>query len=89
MKQLKFNQTVSTFLVMSACFFALPGCQRQEGPMEQAGKEVDQAAENIVPPKAGPAEQVGQAMDNAAEKAGQHMQDAGEHMQDAAQGDKP
>ena len=89
MKQMKFNQTVSTFLIMSACFFALPGCQRQEGPMEKAGKEVDQAVDNIAPPKAGPAEQVGQAVDNAAEKTGQQIETAGKHVQDAAQGDKP
>ena len=89
MKQMKFIQTVSTFLIVSACFFALPGCQKSEGPMEKAGKEVDQAVENFGEPKAGPLEQAGQAFDDTAEKAGEKIEQAGEHVQDAAKGDKP
>lgn len=59
-----FEKTVSTALVMCALFAAittLPACQKQEGPAEHAGKEVDKAVE-----KAG--EQV--------EKAGEKIQDA-------------
>jgi len=87
MQQIKFRQTLSAFLVMSAVFFALPGCQKQEGPLEKAGKEVDQAIENMGQPKQGPAEQAGQAVDNAAEKTGQQIEKAGEKIQDAAKGD--
>ncbi len=88
MKQMRFGQSVSAFLIMSAVFFALPGCQK-EGPLEKAGKEVDQAVENFGQPKAGPAEQVGQAVDDAAEKTGQQIEKAGEHVQDAAKSAKP
>ncbi len=89
MKQMKFSQSVRAFLIMSACFFALSGCQKPEGPLEKAGKEVDQAVENFGQPKAGPVEQAGQAVDNAAERAGQSIENAGEQVQDAAKGDKP
>ncbi|WP_295485177.1 hypothetical protein [Accumulibacter sp.] len=46
---------------MSALLIALPGCQKQEGPAEKAGKEIDKTVE-----KAG--QQV--------EKAGDAIQDA-------------
>lgn len=58
---MKFGKTVSAALAMSALLAALSGCQKQEGPAEHAGKEVDKAAE-----KAG--QQI--------EKAGQNIQDA-------------
>jgi predicted small secreted protein len=44
---MKLGKTVSTALVMSALFVALGGCQQQEGPAEQAGKNVDKAVENV------------------------------------------
>ena len=89
MKQMKFIQTVKAFLIVSACFFALLGCEKPEGPLEKAGKEVDQAVENFGQPKAGPVEKAGQAVDDAAEKAGEKIENAGEQVQDAAKGDKP
>jgi hypothetical protein len=58
---MKLRETVSAALVMSALLIALSGCQKQEGPAEQAGKKVDKAVE-----KAG--QQV--------EKAGESIQDA-------------
>ena len=45
----------------SVLMAALVGCQKQEGPMEQAGKSVDKAAEKV-------GEKV--------EKAGENIQDA-------------
>ena len=54
-------RTVGATLVMSALLVALAGCERQEGPAEQAGKNVDNAVD-----KAG--EQI--------EKAGDSIQDA-------------
>ncbi len=89
MKQMKFIRTVKAFMIVSACFFALPGCEKPEGPLEKAGKEVDQAVESFGEPKAGPAEEAGQAVDDAAEKAGEKIENAGEQVQDAAKGDKP
>lgn len=61
MKQIKLGKTVSFALVMSAFLLALSGCQKQEGPAERAGKEVDKTIE-----KAG--QQI--------EKAGDSIQDA-------------
>ena len=40
---LKLNKTVSVALAMGVFFVALSGCQKQEGPMERAGKDVDNA----------------------------------------------
>ena len=60
MKQPKFSQRISAFLVISACLLVLSGCQKQEGPMEKAGKEADNAAEKV-----------GQQIENA----GEHLQD--------------
>jgi hypothetical protein len=58
---MKLVQTISAALAMSALLVALPGCEKQEGPMEQAGEKADQTVE-----KAG--EQI--------EKAGDRIQDA-------------
>jgi predicted small secreted protein len=58
---MKLGKTVSVAMVMSALLVALSGCQKQEGPAEQAGKNVDNAVD-----KAG--EQI--------EKAGDSIQDA-------------
>jgi len=48
-------------LVIGALFLTLPGCQKQEGPAERAGKQVDQTVEKV-----------GQQI----EKAGENIQDA-------------
>jgi PBP1b-binding outer membrane lipoprotein LpoB len=38
-------KSISTTLIASALFLALVGCQKQEGPAEQAGKAVDNATD--------------------------------------------
>ena len=58
---MKLANTVSTALIMGALLVALSGCDRNEGPVEKAGKEVDQAAE-----------QAGEKI----EEAGEKIQDA-------------
>ncbi len=58
---MKLGKIVSVALLVTALLAALAGCQKQEGPVEQAGKKVDQAAE-----KAG----------QKIEKAGESIQDA-------------
>jgi predicted small secreted protein len=60
MKFMRLTETVSAALVVSALLSALAGCQN-EGPAQQAGKAVDNAAD-----KAG--QQI--------EKAGNNIQDA-------------
>ena len=58
---MKFGKTLGMSVAMSALLIALAGCQKQEGPVEQAGKEVDKAMESV-----------GQQV----EKAGDAIQDA-------------
>jgi hypothetical protein len=58
---MKLGRTVSTALVMGMLLAALVGCQKKEGPAEQAGKVVDQTVEKV-----------GQQV----EKAGESIQDA-------------
>ena len=58
---MKLGEVVSAALVTSALLAALSGCQKQEGPAEHVGKEVDKAIE-----KAG----------QKIEKAGESIQDA-------------
>jgi len=58
---MKFGKNVSVALAMCVFLAAISGCQKQEGPAEKAGKEVDQAVE-----KAG----------EKIEKAGENIQDA-------------
>lgn len=58
---MKFAKAVGAALAMSALLAALAGCQEQEGPVEQAGKEVDKAAE---------------AVGEKVEQAGESLQDA-------------
>lgn len=58
---IKLEKTLSAALIVSVMLATLSGCQKQEGPVERAGKEVDKVVE-----KAG--QQV--------EKAGENIQDA-------------
>lgn len=58
---MKFGKTTSVVLSMSALLIVLSACQKQEGPAERAGKEVDKAID-----------QAGQQV----EKAGDKIQDA-------------
>lgn len=41
------NRSVSMTLTALALVAALAACQKQEGPAERAGKEVDKAAESV------------------------------------------
>lgn len=88
MKQALFIRSIGVFLAVSAVLFSMPGCQKSEGPMEKAGKDIDQTVENLGQPKAGPAEQAGQSVDNATANVGEKIEQAGAHIQDAAR-DKP
>jgi predicted small secreted protein len=54
-------KTLSAALVISALLVALSGCENQEGPIEKAGKSVDNATESV-----------GEHVENA----GQAIQDA-------------
>ena len=62
---------------MTALLMALSGCQKQEGPAEKAGKEIDKSVE-----------QAGEKIDKAGQKLGEEVEKAGEKIQDAAKRDK-
>lgn len=57
---MKLDKMARASLAMGMLLAALSGCQKQEGPAEQAGKEVDRATEKV-------GEQI--------EKAGESIQD--------------
>ncbi|MDO8262700.1 MAG: hypothetical protein Q7T21_05690 [Gallionella sp.] len=42
---MKFEKYVATMFAMGILVAALSGCQKQEGPAEHAGKEIDKAVE--------------------------------------------
>jgi hypothetical protein len=58
---MKIRRSIAAGLAMSIFILGLSACQKQEGPAERAGKEVDKAVESA-----------GQKL----EKAGQAIQDA-------------
>lgn len=59
---MKPGKTVSAALIISGLLIVLSGCQKQEGPAEQAGKDMDKATE-----QAGEKiEQVGENIQDAA-----------------------
>ena len=44
---MKSYKTLGAALVISTLLVALSGCEKQEGPMENAGKSVDNATESL------------------------------------------
>jgi predicted small secreted protein len=42
---MKFKKTFGAALLMSGLLVVLSGCQKQEGPAERAGKDIDKATE--------------------------------------------
>lgn len=44
---MKIGKTVGMSLVTGVLLAALVGCQKEEGPAEKAGKEVDKAVERL------------------------------------------
>ncbi|WP_294262148.1 hypothetical protein [Propionivibrio sp.] len=45
--EMKLGKTIGAALFMSALLIALSGCQKQEGPAEKAGKEMDKTVEKV------------------------------------------
>ena len=67
----RFSRALYTGLVV----LALAGC-RQEGPAERAGKQLDEAVDDLTKPK-GPAERAGETLDKAVDDTGKALEDAG------------
>ncbi|HEV8714721.1 MAG TPA: hypothetical protein VGX03_18060 [Candidatus Binatia bacterium] len=70
-------KTLSAMLCAGLLVVALGGCER-EGPMERAGKKMDEAVEDLreATKKEGPAERAGEKIDKAAEEANEAVKDA-------------
>lgn len=62
---MKFGKYVATTFAMGIFVAVLSGCQKQEGPAERAGKEVDKAVEKT-----------GQQIEKAADKIEDAAKDA-------------
>lgn len=60
---MKLKQTMVSIIAVSVLAGMLYGCQKPEGPAEQAGKEIDKAAETA----GQKIEQAGEAIQDAAE----------------------
>jgi hypothetical protein len=58
-------RTLSAALLIAASLVALPGCMKQEGPAEKAGKSLDNAADAV----GEKVEDAGEAMQDAAKGA--------------------
>jgi hypothetical protein len=73
----RLSASASAAVVMTALLMALSGCQKQEGPAEKAGKEIDKSIEKA-----------GEKIDQAGQKVGEEVEKAGEKIQDATKRDK-
>jgi hypothetical protein len=69
------NKRFSRALYTGLVVLALGGC-KPEGPAERAGRQLDEAADNLTKSK-GPAEQAGEKIDKAVDSAGESLENAG------------
>ena len=69
---MKTRQFTTTLISVSAILFALAGCEK-EGPAEQAGKNIDEAVEEMQ-----------ETAQDAGEKAMDKMEEATDEMEEAA-----
>ncbi len=74
---MKSRTTMIAAVALTVWLAALSGCQKQEGPAETAGKNIDQAVQKS-----------GEKIDEAKEKLGEKIEKAGENLQDAAKRDE-
>ena len=68
----KISRKVIATLVVGILVAGVSGCQKKEGPMERAGKEIDKAAEKTI-----------KQVDKATEKAGEKIEKTGEKIKDS------
>ncbi|MBY4675013.1 hypothetical protein [Marinobacterium arenosum] len=73
---MKWVKNVGTLLVTGVLLAALPGCEKQEGPAEHAGKEIDKEMQ-----------EAGEQADNTLDKIGEQIEQTGEDIKEAAEDD--
>jgi hypothetical protein len=69
-------KTVMALLFTGALLAALSGCEKEEGPAEQAGEEIDKAMQ-----------EAGEQADKTMDKIGEQIEQTGEDIQEAAKDD--
>ncbi|MFC6672114.1 hypothetical protein [Marinobacterium aestuariivivens] len=69
-------KTVSALLFTGALLAALSGCEKEEGPAEKAGEEIDKAMQ-----------EAGEEADKTMDKVGEQIEQTGEDIQEAAKDD--
>jgi hypothetical protein len=69
----KICRSLIAALLLGSLVAGVSGCQKKEGPLERAGKEIDRAAEKT-----------GQQIEKAIDKTGEKIDQAGEKIKDAA-----
>ena len=72
-----FTRTAVATAAVTLLLSTLLACQKQDGPAEHAGKEIDKAVDTA-----------GQKIDQAVDKAGKKIEEAGTRLQEAAKPDK-
>jgi hypothetical protein len=66
------RKVIATLVAVGILVAGVSGCQKKEGPMERAGKEIDKAAEKTI-----------KQVDKATEKAGEKIEKPGEKIKDS------
>jgi len=78
------HEGIGRVWILAACLAVLSGCQKQEGPMESAGRNIDEAGDKVARDVDRAADRAGDNVDDATRKAGERIERAGEKIQDAA-----
>ncbi|MDD2732714.1 MAG: hypothetical protein PHF56_02140 [Desulfuromonadaceae bacterium] len=68
----KISRNIIGAVIMCILITGVIGCKKKEGPMERAGKEIDNAAEKT-----------GQQIDKAIKKSGENIEKAGDKIKDS------
>jgi hypothetical protein len=69
---MKTGRNLLAALVLGILIAGVSGCQKKEGPMERAGKEIDRGAEKA-----------GQKIDRSVEKSGEKLENAGDKIKES------
>lgn len=72
-------------LLAAMMVFAVAGCDNDDGPAEETGAKIDNAADNAGDATSDAADSVGDAASDAADSTGQAMEDAGDSISDSAE----
>lgn len=75
------HRRIGRVSIAIACLAVLAGCQKQEGPMEDAGRRMDEAGDKIARDVDRATDRAGEKIDEAKRKVGENIEKAGEKIQ--------